>query len=401
METVETRVQTISVVGTQKPERILSLDALRGFDMFWIVGGAGIIRALAVAPGWRFLKVLSMQFHHVQWEGFHFYDLIFPLFLFIVGAVIPYALVHRVERGDPKSPIYRKVFTRFILLFILGLIYNQGWHPNWARPFIGSVLGEIGFGYLFASLIVLHTRRLRSIVIWAVAILVGVGLIHFLLPVPGYGAGVFTMGGSANAYIDRLLNPGDIMYYMTPNGTIYALGHEPMPPDAVPVADAAGILNWISATSITLMGVIAGLILRNQSLPPYRKVVTYLATGVGCLLSALALRGWYPIIKLLQTGTFYLLAGGFCFLLLALFYLVIDVWKIQRWAFFFKVIGMNALTLYIGFHLINVNYTSNVLVGGLAMYLGGYGPVLISVVTAGLVWTAGYLLYRKKIFIRI
>jgi predicted acyltransferase len=183
--------------------------------MFWIVGGEGIIHTLAVATGWQFFKMLSVQLDHVAWEGFHFYDLIFPLFLFIVGAVIPYAPVSRIERGEPKPAIYRKVLTRFLLLFFLGLIYNQGWHQNWAKPFIGSVLGEIGFSYLFASLIVLHTRSLRSIVIWTAAFLVGVGLIQFLLPVPGYGAGVFTMRGSANAYIDRTLNPGAIMFYMT------------------------------------------------------------------------------------------------------------------------------------------------------------------------------------------
>jgi predicted acyltransferase len=369
--------------------------------MFWIVGGEGIIHTLAVATGWQFFKVLSVQLEHVKWEGFHFYDNIFPLFLFIVGAVIPYALVSRLERGEPKPAIYRKVFTRFLLLIILGLIYNQGWHQNWAKPFIGSVLGEIAFAYLFASLIVIHTRKLRHIIIWTAAILVAVGLIHFLLPVPGYGRGVFTLRGSANAYIDRTLNPGDIMFYMTPNGTVYTLSHEPMPPDAVPVADAEGILNWFSVTSITLMGVIAGFILRNRSLKPYRKVLIYLATGVGCLLVALALRGWYPIIKMIHTGTFYLLAGGCCFLLLALFYLVVDIWRIQRWAFFFKVIGMNAIALYMGCQLINVNYTSGVLVGGLAMHLGAFGPVLISVVTAGLVWTAGCMLYRKKIFLRV
>jgi hypothetical protein len=145
--------------------------------MFWIVGGEGIIHTLAVATGWQFFKMLSVQLDHVAWEGFHFYDLIFPLFLFIVGAVIPYAPVSRIERGEPKPAIYRKVLTRFLLLFFLGLIYNQGWHQNWAKPFIGSVLGEIGFGYLFASLIVLHTRKLRSIVIWTAPVPVGVGMI--------------------------------------------------------------------------------------------------------------------------------------------------------------------------------------------------------------------------------
>ena len=127
----------------------------------------------------------------------------------------------------------------------------------------------------------------------------------------------------------------------------------------------------------------------------------FLATGFGCLLSALILKRWYPIIKLLQTDTFYLYAGGFCFILLALFYLIIDVWKIQKWGFFFKVIGMNAITVYMGCQLIDVHHTSGVLVGGLAKYMGAYGPVLISVVAAALVWISLYTLYRKKIFLRV
>ena len=421
MATVATNAQEVRAVPipeAPKRERILSLDVLRGFDMFWIVGGEGIIHTLAVVTGWQFFKMMSVQLQHVSWEGFHFYDNIFPLFLFIVGAVIPFTLVSRLERGEPKPAIYRKVLTRFLLLFFLGLIYNEGGHQNWAKPIIGSVLGQIGFGYLFASLIVLHTRKLRSIVIWAAAVLVGVGLIQFLLPVPGCGAGVFTMRCSANAYIDRTLSPGDLMIYMTPDGTTYGNPGDnmirvtsdgvhfvprnwPIPPNAVPAVDGLGILDWISATSITLMGVIAGLILRNRRLTSYRKVLTYLATGVGCLLAALALKGWYPIIKLIQTSTFYLFAGGWCFLLLALFYLVVDIWKIQRWAFFFKVIGMNAIALYLGYHFINFNYTSRVLLGGLARYLGAYSPVLLSMVAAGLVWTAGYMLYRKKIFLRV
>jgi len=405
MQTIlERRAQELpaySKAETPKQDRILSLDVLRGFDMFWIVGGEGIIHSLAIATGWQFFKVLSVQLEHVRWEGFHFYDNIFPLFLFIVGAVIPFALVSRPERGEPRPEIYRKVITRFMLLIILGLIYNQGWHQNWAKPFIGSVLGEIAFAYLFASFIVLHTRKIRYIIMWTAGIMVAVALIHFLLPVPGYGRGVFTLRGSANAYIDRTLNPGEIYFYMTPAGDVYNLAHCPMPPDAVPVADAEGILNWFSVTSITLMGVIAGLILRNQSIKPHRKVAIYVVSGAGLLLGAFALKPWYPIIKMIHTGTFYMLAGGCSFLLLALFYLVIDIWKMQRWAFFFKVVGMNAIVLYMGCQLVNVNYTSGVLVGGLAMYLGAFGPVLISLVTAALVWTSGYLLYRKKIFLRV
>jgi predicted acyltransferase len=211
---------------------------------------------------------------------------------------------------------------------------------------------------------------------------------------------VFTPLGSVNYYVDRMFMPGSFLGYITPDGTGYGL-HQIRPPNAFPMYGVEGFVDWFSVGIIALMGLIAGLILRNQKLSPHRKVGIFLATGLGCLLSALILKRWYPIIKLLQTDTFYLYAGGFCFLLLALFYLVIDVWKVQKWGFFFQVIGMNSITVYMGFQLIDVDRTSGALVGGLAKYMGAYGPVLISVVTAALVWTAMYMLYRKKIFLRV
>jgi predicted acyltransferase len=390
--------QTLPAVP--KLQRILSLDVLRGFDMFWIVGGEGIIHSLARTTGWPLFVALSTQMTHVKWEGFHFYDLIFPLFLFIMGAAIPYSLLAKAEKGTPRTALYRKVFIRFCILFLFGLIYNQAWVTDWAHPRVGSVLGQLAFGYLFASLIALHTPKLRSILIWLGVFMAGNAMLQFLFPVPGFGRRVFTPQGSVNYYLDRMFMPGSFLYYITPDGTTYAL-HETRPPNAFPMYGVEGFMDWFSVGIIALMGLIAGLILRNERVFPQRRVGIFLVTGLGCFLSALVLKRWYPIIKLLQTDTFYLYAGGFCFLLLALFYLVIDVWKVQKWGFFFQVIGVNSITVYMGYQLIDVDRTSAVLVGGLAKYMGAYGAVLISVVTAALVWMAMYMLYRKKIFLRI
>ena len=403
METTHTLVDTGPLEKSptmQQPERILSLDILRGFDMFWITGGEGIIHTLAVATGWQFFRVFSAELEHVKWQGFHFYDLIFPLFLFIMGTTIPYALISKLEKGTPRAALYKKIITRFAILFVFGLIYNQKWITDWAHPRVGSVLGQIAFGYLFASLIALHSAKLRSILLWLAGVLGVNAMIQFLVPVPGFGAGVFTPQGSVNYYVDRLFMPGSFLYYITPDGTTYNLD-QIRPPNAFPMYGVEGFVDWFSVIIIALMGVTAGLILRNQKLSQQRKVGIFLVTGLGCLLSALILKRWYPIIKLLQTDTFYLFAGGLCFILLALFYLVIDVWKFQKWGFFFKVIGMNAITVYMGFQLVDVDHTSSVLVGGLAKYMGAYGPVLISVVTVALVWTSLYGLYRKKIFLRV
>jgi hypothetical protein len=116
MEASETSAGTSSVpqaAVTQKPERVLSLDVLRGFDMFWITGGEGIIHTLAAATGWPLFIALSTQLEHVKWEGFHFEDLIFPLSPFIMGAVIPYALISKVEKSMPRTALHKMIFTRF------------------------------------------------------------------------------------------------------------------------------------------------------------------------------------------------------------------------------------------------------------------------------------------------
>lgn len=392
--------QTSPTKQVSKPPRILSLDVLRGFDMFWIVGGEGIFHTLAVATGWPLFIALSTQMTHVKWQGFHFYDNIFPLFLFIMGATIPHSLMAKAEQGVPRGALYKKVFTRFGILFLFGLIYNQAWVTDWFHPRVGSVLGQIGFGYLFASLIALNTPKLRSVLIWLGGFMGVNALVQFFFPVPGFGGGVFTPQGSVNYYLDKMFMPGSFLYYVTPDGTNYAL-HQIRPPNAFPMYGVEGFMDWFSVGIIALMGLTAGLILRNGKLPPLRKVAIFVITGLGCLVLALILKPWYPIIKLLQTDTFYLLAGGFCFLLLALFYLVIDVWKIRKWGFFFQVIGLNAITVYMGSQLIDVDRTATVLVGGLAKYLGAYGPVLISFVVVTLMWTAMYALYRKKIFLRV
>ncbi|MBS3776132.1 MAG: DUF5009 domain-containing protein, partial [Bacteroidales bacterium] len=101
---------------TSAKERLFSLDALRGFDMFWIVGGDMLFRSLGKFTDWQWADWWANQLYHVEWEGFHAYDLIFPLFMFIAGAAIPYALTGKFEKGVPISALHRKVIKRAVIL---------------------------------------------------------------------------------------------------------------------------------------------------------------------------------------------------------------------------------------------------------------------------------------------
>jgi predicted acyltransferase len=369
----------MSMTEKNQPERLESLDILRGFDMFWITGGSALIAALAKATDWQMFASLDRQMHHVPWEGFHFYDLIFPLFMFIMGVAIPYALLPRMDADFPRKKIYLKVIRRFIILVVFGIFYNQTFMPDWSHPRIASVLGQIGFAYLFAAIIFINAPSLRSVVLWIAGILVVYGLVQNLIPVPGYGAGVLTREGSLNAFLDQRITPGRLY------GGTY---------------DPEGVMNNISAIGITLMGVCAGLILRSES-GQYKKFAILVTMGAGSLSLAYILRGWYPVIKSLWTSTFNLHAGGISLLLLAFFYLIVDVWNKRKWGFYFRVIGMNSITIYIGYAFIDFRGISENLFGGLTMHLGDYGEIIISLGSLAIIWICLYMLFRNRIFLRV
>jgi predicted acyltransferase len=361
-------------------ERLYSLDILRGFDMFWIIGGGAFIGALAKATEWGWLEVLDLQTHHVAWNGFRFWDLIFPLFMFISGVAIPFAITSKLEKGVSTSELFRKVLRRMLLLVVFGLVYNGVLKNGFPDMRAASVLAQIGISYFFASLIVIYTSSVKPRIFWLSGILGGIATLQLLVPVAGFGAGVFTPEGSINAWIDQHFLPGKLLY-----GTY----------------DPEGVLCIISATSVTLMGSLAGNILRNKRYSPDRKALVLCLSGLGLVLVALALSPFYPIIKKIWTVPFNLLTAGLSLLLLSLFYFIMDVKGWRNGTFFFRVIGLNSITIYLGGRIIDFYHTSGFLLGWIAKPAGDYGEAII---IAGMIcaeWLFLYYLYKKKIFLRV
>src|SRR5271170_3391336 len=186
-------MSTVSSEAPDKPEqsraeRLTSIDALRGFDMFWIVGGDDIARALAKWWGTPRSQTLAEQFEHVAWEGFRFYDLIFPLFLFTVGVVLPFSL-RKYQTGDqPKAAAFGRLARRVVLLFLLGLIYNNLLRFDFANLRVAGVLQRIAVCYGIAAVIFLLTK-VRTQMVLFVAILVGYWAILMYVPSPESKAG--------------------------------------------------------------------------------------------------------------------------------------------------------------------------------------------------------------------
>ena len=189
-------------------ERLQSLDVLRGFDMLWIIGGGSLIIALAEETKWGWLQVIAAQMEHVPWAGFHFEDLIFPLFMFISGVAIPYAITAKVEQGVKRKALFSRIFRRAIILVLLGILYNGLLKNGFSNLRIASVLGQIGLGYLVAASIVLYTKSFQTRLAWLIGILSGIAIMQLAVPVPGYGTGLLTPDGGINAWLDRMFLPG-------------------------------------------------------------------------------------------------------------------------------------------------------------------------------------------------
>lgn len=365
-----------------KPERLKSVDALRGFDMFWICGGELIIETVAKYTNWSVFEWMHLQMQHVEWNGFHFYDMIFPLFLFLAGVSLPFSLQNRKAKGQTDQEIHKHLIQRCLILIGLGIIYNGGLSFDWPVRF-ASVLGRIALGWFFASLIILHCNR-RGQIVWFGGMLFFYWALMMLIPVPGYGAGVLTLEGNLSAYIDRLLLPGKLY-----DG----------------VMDPEGILSTIPAISTALLGAFTGYFLQDESvnLNKQRKALVLLGVGIVLVILALLWNTVFPINKKMWTSSFVFCAGGMSMIFLSFFYMIIDVWGYTKWSFPFVVIGLNPIFIYMsqsvfgGFNVLNESIFSGVV----SLFSQGAQPVINSITFTLTGWLILYFLYRKKIFFKV
>ncbi len=366
---------------TAKSGRLISLDALRGFDMFWIIGGSGLIKGLSLATGWGFFHWLNQQMEHVPWEGFHFLDMVFPLFLFIAGVSLPFSVRSRYAKGQTKSAVFRHMFIRVLLLIFLGFVYNGLLYLNFSGLRYASVLARIGIAWFFGGLIYLNCS-LRWQIIWFWFLLLGYWAVMMLVPVPGYGAGVLTLEGNLAGYIDRLLLPG-AKYFK--------------------VMDPEGLLPHIPAISTALLGIFTGQFLISETFTKLKKGLMVLLAGLVCLGTGALWGLVFPIIKNLWTSSFVFYAGGFSLILLSIFYLLIDVLGWKKWAFPFVVIGLNAITIYmVQQGLVSFSSANDFLFSGIVnLFAENWQPFMSALGYVICVWLFLHFLYKKKVFLKV
>lgn len=373
---------TGSRAGVAISQRLYSLDALRGLDMLLIIGLDRFFKRLSDPFPGTFMETFADQFRHVRWDGFHLYDLIFPLFLFIAGVAAPYSISSRLRKGGSQREVLRHVIRRGLILVLLGIVYNNGLKIQPISEIrFGSVLGRIGLGYMFANIIYLYARRWAQLV-WFAVILIGYWLILKFNSAPGFPMGDLSMEGNFASYMDRLIMPG----------RLYSNN----------IHDPEGLFSTIPAIATGLMGIFTGEFLRNSQLTPTLKTVWMTVAGLICLGVAYIWNIDFPINKNLWTSSFVLCAGGWSLISLALFYFIIDVKGYRKWSFFLRVVGMNSILIYMSGRFINWGYTNNAFFQWLGQLVGEPFNDAVMVATLLFVqWVFLYYCYKNKIFLKV
>jgi len=414
----------------------MSVDALRGFDMFWIIGADSLVYALSRMTQTGPTTFLADQLEHADWRGFHFYDLIFPLFVFIVGVSLVFSLSKTIQQAG-RAEALKRVFRRSVLLFAIGIFYSGGFTNPWPDMRLMGVLNRIALAYFFTGLLFCFFKP-RALAAICVAILAAYWAIMCFIPIRDIELTKSNLAQLAEQAGDKQTaalfrddsNPSAVknslawaaaekMFYATTNrvtgkfdrGLNLAnhIDFEYLPARKYDIFfDPEGYLSTLPAVATCLLGVFAAFLLRAQSVPGQRKVAYLIACG----LVAVAL-GWlwnaqFPVIKKIWTSSYVLVAGGYSAILLGVFYLIVDVWQARAWCQPFVWMGMNSITIYLASNIVRSFRTiATRLVGGdVKTFLDahvakGFGDLTISIVGLLLAFWLVHFLYKRKIFLRL
>ena len=383
-------MRNVDLPSALQTKRVVSLDALRGFNFIWILGGDGAMWALdrmTTGKGPLVSGVghfLGLQLTHVYWQGFRFYDFVFPLFIFITGVAIVLSLPRLVER-EGKRAAHLRVLHRALVLYVLGLIYYAGVRDGFDEIRYLGVLQRIAICYLFASLMFLNFN-LRGLIAAFVALVVGYWALMTFVPVPGIGAGHFGPDQNLANWIDAHYLPGRLWEK---------------------TRDPEGMLSTLPAIGTCLLGVFAGLTLREARLSPQQKSLALIGAGIVLVLAGHLWALQFPIIKAIWTSSFVLVAGGYSAILLGVAHQIIDVWGYRTWATPLVWIGANAIMLYFINGVVGFEPLATRLVGGDVadffddLVTDGTGLFVANLVGLALVVLLARFFYQRQIFLRV
>ena len=375
----------------QQPQRLESLDILRGFDLFLLVGLEMVMHHLAGALQSPTFHSVMWGFTHVDWEGFSTWDLVMPLFMFMSGITIPFALSRYKNEAD-KSLVYRRILKRVVLLWIFGMMCQGnllGLDPD--RIYLYSnTLQSIAMGYLISAVLYLHTS-IRTQIVIAVALLLGFWGAMELITVQGYGGGNYTPDGNLAEWVER-----EVLGRFRDGASV--VNGEVVFPEWYRYT---WILSSLNFGVTVLTGTFAGYILKKKEWTPERKLIWLVIIGVSMLTAGWTWGIWHPVIKKLWTSSMVLVSSGYCFLLMALFYYIIDYKGWKKHTGWLKVYGMNSIVAYMLAMCVNFSCIGHSLFHGLEQYMGAYYQVWITASNAVMVYLILWWMYQRQIFLRV
>ncbi|WP_418677891.1 acyltransferase family protein [Alistipes putredinis] len=371
-------------------KRLESLDALRGFDLFFLVALGPLMHSLARTANVEWLNESMWVFSHVSWEGFSPWDLIMPLFLFMSGISMPFSL-SRYKSISDKRPLLRRLAKRILLLWIFGMMCQGNLlalDPNTIYLY-SNTLQAIATGYLITALLFLFTSRRTQIITAVVLLLVYWTAMQFIT-VDGYGGGNYTPQGNLAEWIDNTV-----------------LGRFR---DTAQVIDGKVVIaDWYHYTWIlsslnfgvtVLTGLFAGYIAKDK-IEDKKKLKLYFGTGITMVIAGWLWNFQMPVIKTIWTSSMVLVSSGYCFLLMGLFYYWIDYKGHRSGITWLKVYGMNSIVAYMLANVVNFRCIGESLFYGLEQYMGSYYSFLMTLWNIGAVYVIIWFMYKRGIFLKV
>ena len=364
--------------------------------MLFIMGFSSlVVDVCSLFPGgseWWLAETMG----HAKWHGLTHHDTIFPLFLFIAGVSFPFSYAKQVASGMSKKSIYLKILKRALILIALGIVYNGffkldfitndgGLAFNFDKLRFASVLGRIGLAWSLAAILYINFKPMTRAII-AGATLIGYWLLICYVPAPDVpGADPLTMEGNLIGYIDRLIMPGRLIYN---NGGF----------------DPEGLLSTVPAIVSAMLGMFTGEFVKisGDKVSGGRKSL-YMAGAAAAMLGLGLL--WslvFPINKMLWSSSFVLVVGSYCLGMFALFYYIIDVKGWQKWTLFFRVIGLNSITIYLAQKIFAFSSVNRYFFQGIVNLVPeAWGNVIFATGYVAFCWLFLYFLYKKNTFLKI
>jgi predicted acyltransferase len=360
----------------KKSTRLVSLDTLRGFTMFWIVGGDSLIKSLESFGHFRITDFLVRQMDHSPWEGLRYYDCIWPCFMLMVGVSIPFAFAKRSLTQSYPQMLWHAII-RFAVLFLLGSLRESVSLDSPHLIELSSALQPIAVAYLISFLLIRKSWKFQAIT--GILILLVYGLAVALIPVPGVGSGSYVQNANLVWFMDRTLLPNRIG-------------------DDVFLEGWGTMISMIPPISTTILGVLMGRLLMSKETPNY-KIRILAMTSIGVLTTGYVISIFVPVVMKMWTVSYGLISAGWACTMLLIFYWFIDVLGYKKWAFFFVVIGVNALAIYLSGTVMSLSAISDVFTKDLAELMGSFGPLFTALVLIGLEWAILNWMYKRKIFL--